>query len=60
MNEVERDELLIVVREDVRHIKEWTKNHEAQHKEERERVRKYLYPIYTGLVALALKVMFWN
>jgi hypothetical protein len=60
MNEEQRDELLIVIREDVKHIKGWTEEHKQVHKDEKAARWKYLSPLYAALVGVVAKVMFWN
>ena len=60
MNDSERDELLIEMRTDVKHIKDWIPQHEQTHRDDKStRTRWTIF--FTGtLVALLSKIVFWK
>lgn len=60
MNSEERNELLIRLDEKTDALCRWTLKHEEDHKEQKASIRRWLYPVYTAVIGVVLKLVFWN
>jgi len=60
MNDEQRDALLIRLDERTASSQRWEEKHDKLHEQERAARWKYLAPLYTALIAVVSKILFWN